>query len=293
MSNLLYHLRGVITLAFILCNTIIHTLLLIPFAAIKLAVPMKSIEARLTKIHDGIGESWIACNHWFFKLSRTLNIEVSGDQELERAQWYLCVANHQSWADVLVIQFVLNRKIPFLKFFIKKQLLWLPIFGAVWYAMDFPFMSRYSKEQIRKKPHLRGKDIETTRKACQKFKYKPVSIMNFVEGTRYTKAKHAAQNSPYTHLLKPRAGGIAFVLEALDGKINKILSMSIVYQGSSNFWYFLCGKTKDIRFDVETLDVDPSFVGSYQEDEIFRKNFQSKVTELWRRKDIRIEEMKF
>ena len=164
----------------------------------------------------------IACNHWFFKLSRTLNIEVSGDQELERAQWYLCVANHQSWADVLVIQFALNRKIPFLKFFIKKQLLWLPIFGAVWYAMDFPFMSRYSKEQIRKKPHLRGKDIETTRKACQKFKYKPVSIMNFVEGTRYTKAKHAAQNSPYTHLLKPRAGGIAFVLEALDGKINKI-----------------------------------------------------------------------
>ena len=151
---------------------------------------------------------------------------------------------------------------------------------------------RYSKETLKKKPHLRGKDIETTRKACRKFKYKPVSVMNFVEGTRFTKAKYAAQNSPYKNLLKPRAGGIAFVLEALDGQINKILSISVKYNGKSDFWQFLCGKTKGVHIDVESIDVDARFVGSYQENEEFRKNFQSIVSDLWSKKDVKLEGMK-
>ncbi len=292
MSNILYNLRGIVTLAFVLSNTVIQSMILLPFAILKFLIPLKPVEAFLTRVLDTIGENWISANKWFFENTRQLNLKVTGADDLDRDEWYLCIANHQSWVDILVIQFALNKKIPFLKFFIKKQLLWLPVFGAVWYAMDFPFMSRYSKETLKKKPHLRGKDIETTRKACRKFKYKPVSVMNFVEGTRLTKAKHAAQNSPYKNLLKPRAGGIAFVLEALDGQINKILSISVKYHGKSDFWEFLCGKTKSVHIDVEALDVDPSFVGSYQEDEGFRKNFQAIVSGLWLKKDDKLEEMK-
>ena len=148
MSNTLYNLRGIVTLVFILANTIIQSAILLPFAILKFLIPISSVEAILTRVLDGIGESWISVNKWFFENTRNLNLSVTGADNLERKEWYLCIANHQTWADILVIQFALNKKIPFLKFFIKKQLLWLPIFGAVWYAMDYPFMSRYSKETL-------------------------------------------------------------------------------------------------------------------------------------------------
>ena len=54
--------------------------------------------------------------------------------------------------------------------------------------------------------------------------------MNFLEGTRFTAAKHAKQESPYRYLLKPKAGGIAFVLAAMDGKIEKMVNVTIAYR---------------------------------------------------------------
>ena len=135
------------------------------------------------------------------------------------------------------------------------------------------------------------KDIETTKKKCKKFEYKPVSIMNFLEGTRFTKAKYAAQNSPYKHLLKPKSGGIAFVLEALDGKIHKLLDITLIYEGPKSFWDFLCGRTKSVRVYIETKDLNSDWVGSYLGDEEFKHSFQNKVTELWQAKDKRMDEL--
>ena len=55
--------------------------------------------------------------------------DVEGVETLDRSEWYLVLANHQSWVDIAVLQRIFHRKIPFLKFFIKKELLWLPILG--------------------------------------------------------------------------------------------------------------------------------------------------------------------
>jgi 1-acyl-sn-glycerol-3-phosphate acyltransferase len=218
--------------------------------------------------------------------------DIKGADALKRADWYLVLSNHQSWVDILVLQKVFNRKIPFLKFFIKRELFWFPVLGQAWWALDFPFIKRYTKSFLQKKPHLRGKDLEITRKACEKFKKIPVSIMNFVEGTRFTNEKHNRQHSPYTHLLKPKAGGIAFVLGAMGDQLDRILDVTIVYPGTArSFWALLCGNIREIKVRVRSISVGSELQGDYINDASFRKKLQQWLNSLWDEKDQRIQEM--
>ena len=178
-----------------------------------------------------------------------------------------------------------------MKFFLKRELFYIPIIGFAWWVLDFPFMSRHSRETLRKKPHLIGEDINTTRKSCEKFKNRPVAIVNFIEGTRFTAAKYAEQKSPYRNLLKPKSGGIAFVLKALDGKINKILNLTIKYKKPTSFWNFLCGDLKKIVLDVETIKVTDDYIGNYQQDESFKIRFQNIISDIWKSKDQTFDEI--
>jgi 1-acyl-sn-glycerol-3-phosphate acyltransferase len=179
-----------------------------------------------------------------------------------------------------------------LKFFIKKELLWLPVLGQAWWAMDFPFVKRYTKSHLQKKPHLKGKDLEITRQACKKFKKIPISITNFVEGTRFTNEKHRRQQSPYPHLLKPKAGGIAFVLDSMGEQIHRVLDVTIVYpDGVTNFWALLCGKIRKIKVRVRSLPVSAELLGDYTNDGHFRAGLQLWLNNIWAEKNRYIEEM--
>jgi 1-acyl-sn-glycerol-3-phosphate acyltransferase len=212
--------------------------------------------------------------------------DISGIEDLNPNEWYLVVANHQSWVDILVLQNIFHRKIPFLKFFTKKQILWVPIVGLACWSLDFPIMRRYSEAHLQKRPHLRGKDIEITRKACEKFKTTPVSIMNFLEGTRFTSEKHSKQQSPYANLLKPRAGGIAFVLAAMGEQLHCILDVTIVYpHGTNSFWAFLCGKVSEIKVRVQSFPIHKEIIGDYSQDMEFRELFQNWLNTFWAEKD--------
>jgi 1-acyl-sn-glycerol-3-phosphate acyltransferase len=194
--------------------------------------------------------------------------------------------------DILVLQRIFHRKIPFLKFFIKKELLWLPILGQAWWAMGFPFVKRYTKSDLQKNPHLKGKDLAITRKACQKFKTNPISIMNFVEGTRFTNEKQRRQQSPYSHLLKPKAGGIALVLSSMGEQIQRVLDVTIVYpDGVTNFWAFLCGKIRKINVHVRSLPVSAELLGDYTNDRQFRAELQRWLNNIWTEKNRTIEEI--
>jgi 1-acyl-sn-glycerol-3-phosphate acyltransferase len=156
-------------------------------------------------------------------------IDAVGFEALRDDGHYLVLANHQSWVDIVVLQTVLNRRIPFLRFFLKSELIWVPFLGLAWWALDFPFMKRYSRRTLARNPELAGKDIEATRRACEKFKGMPVSVMNFVEGTRFTAAKHGRQSPPYRHLLKPKAGGVAFVMDAMGSALHSVVDATIAY----------------------------------------------------------------
>jgi 1-acyl-sn-glycerol-3-phosphate acyltransferase len=285
--------RGSLCLILYGLNTVFWCIPLFMLVLAKAAVPLESWMRRCSRMLNAIAENWIWVNNQNQRLiAGNTRWEVQGIETLKRSEWYLVLANHQSWVDILVLQRIFNRQIPFLKFFIKKELFWLPVLGQAWWAMDFPFVKRYTKSDLQKKPHLKGKDIEIMRKACKKFKKMPVSIMNFVEGTRFTNEKHRRQKSPYSHLLKPKAGGIAFVLGSLGGQIHRVLDVTIVYpDGVTNFWALLCGKIRKIKVRVRSLPVSPELLGDYANDRRFRARLQHWLNNIWAEKNQYIEEM--
>ncbi|WOT04911.1 acyltransferase [Shewanella youngdeokensis] len=285
MGAIISSIKGSLAFLLYLFNTTFWVIPIVVVSIIKL-LPIASTRTACSYFIDFCASTWIRCNGVIENVFHPYEIEVQGDAQLSPKQWYMVIANHQSWVDILVLQRVLNGKIPFLKFFLKQQLIFVPIIGLAWWALDFPFMRRYSKAQIRKNPSLRGKDIEITRKACAKFKSKPVSVMNFVEGTRFTNAKHQQQNSPYTHLLKPKAGGMAFALSAMGEHINTLVNVSIYYPGKvPSYWEFISGQVKDVKIHIEVSKIDDSLKGDYSNDRDFKIAFQKQLNQLWQDKD--------
>jgi len=285
-------LRGVLSIILYALNTIFWCIPLFAVAIIKFLVPVPVFRRWCGKILVMIAFAWVQCNNLNQRLFHRIDFTINGLEKLNRKDWYLVIANHQSWVDILVLQRVFYRKIPFLKFFLKKELIWVPVLGLAWWALDFPFMRRYSSTFIKKNPHLKGKDIEITRRACRKFAQSPVAVINFLEGTRFTEEKHAAQDSPYRHLLKPRAGGIAFVLSAMGEHLNSIINVRIVYpEGRPSFWEFLCGRVHQVVVHIDTIPITAELIGDYFEDEDFRDWFQLWVNDLWQRNDDQIEQL--
>jgi 1-acyl-sn-glycerol-3-phosphate acyltransferase len=277
---------GCIGLTLQILNTIWVFIPFFPISLLKFLIPFKPWQKIMDRILTTIAEWWIYTNNGIQKLTRTLDIEVIGDLNFKRKDWYLVIANHRSWSDILILQTVFVGKIPFLKFFLKEQLKWVPLLGICWWGLDFPFMKRYTKSQIKKNPKLKGKDIETTKKSCEKFKTKPVSIMNFVEGTRFSESKHKRQNSPFEHLLKPKAGGIGYVMTIMGEQMHKIVDVTLVYPNQDfSFWDFLCGRVTKVKVIVSEYEITPDIVGNYLEDKQYRSHFQKWLNQVWLDKD--------
>ena len=269
--------RGVLLFLLYAVNTIFWAMVLFVLALLKLSVPVTGWRKLCSRAMDGIGTIWIFFNNFNTKLFNEIRWDVSGTDELEPNRWYLVLANHQTWVDILVMQKIFFRKIPFLKFFLKKELFWVPVLGLAWWALDYPFLERSSSTL---------KDIETTKNACEKFRKVPVSMMNFVEGTRFTMEKHSEQHSPYSRLLKPKAGGIALVLATMGEQLHSILDVTIAYpEGAKSFWAFLCGEVSEIKVRVESLPIDEEVSGDYFKDREFRKRFRDWLNALWVKKD--------
>lgn len=286
-------LLAVISFSLLVLNTIVWCLPLYVVVLAKLLIPIPAWRRACTKAAIRLAEAWISGNSAWMWLTQRTEWHVTGLDELKNDDWYLVISNHQSWVDIFVLQHIFNRRIPFLKFFIKQELIWVPVIGLAWWGLDFPFMKRYSKEQIRRNPELRGKDLETTRRACERFKTTPVSVMNFLEGTRYTPAKHAHQDAPYRHLLKPKSGGIAFVLAAMDQQIDTMIDVTIAYpEGVMEFGGFMAGKLRRVDVHVKKRPIPSRYLGGdYRNDPEFRAAFQAWVTELWQEKDVRLAKM--
>ena len=292
-SNPIPHLRGAFTISVFTLNVLFWFVPIFIVALAKLLLPVAGWRDLTSKWLSALGEHWISCNGWILAATQSISWDVEGNTDLARRGWYLVVSNHQSWVDILVLQKIFNRRIPFLKFFIKQQLVWVPFLGLAWWAMDMPFMRRYSREYLERHPEMRGKDLEATRKACEKFERVPTSIINFVEGTRVTQTKQSERSSPYAHLLPPRAGGIAFVLGAMGDSLHDLLDVSIVYPGGApSMWDLCCGGLKRVVVRVRSQSLDNWLLhGDYQNDADFRARFQQWLTALWDEKDRQIGEL--
>ncbi len=285
-------LRGLLILAFLAVNTIVWATVTMFMAIIRFSVAQEAWRARWGRRMNLIIDSWLGGNQLLFRLLGTMRLEIHGGEDLSRDGWYLVISNHQGWSDIFILQAVYGRILPPLKFFMKRELLWrLPLLGAACYALDFPFMRRYSREFLEKHPELRGQDLDTARQRCERFRPNPTAILIFVEGTRFTSEKHQAQNSPYRHLLRPRAGGIGFVLGAMGDQLHGLVDTTIVYpQGAPTFWEFICGRHQEIRVDIEHTPLAEALTsGDYERDPDHRARVRDWLDGLWQRKDARIE----
>jgi 1-acyl-sn-glycerol-3-phosphate acyltransferase len=286
--------RGVISISLVTMNTLFWATPIHIFALTKLLIRSESWQRQCAKAIMFFGSCWIVGMNTIMRTTQPTRYYIEGLEGLSKKQWYFINCNHQSWADILVLFITFHGSVPFLKFFIKKELFKVPVMGTAWWALDYPFMERFSKEYLKKNPHMKGKDFETTRKACERYRHTPVSILNFIEGTRFTKEKHDRQESPYRHLLRPKAGGFAFALGAMDGKISNILDVTIIYsQRPGSFWDYLCGRVDWISVKVKKMPVPQEFLsGDYQNDEVFRDRIQTWVSDLWQEKDNLMEQHK-
>lgn len=282
-------LRGIVSLLLFSTNTAIFFTGMLPFILLKALIPIDVVRHDLTRIIMLLGTTWIDINSLIQAFVCHINWDVQGLTGFDLKSSYLVVSNHRSWADIFVLQHVFNHRIPFLKFFLKKELIWVPLLGLAWWALDFPFMKRYSRQFLEKRPELRGKDMETTRKYCAKFKKSPVTVLNFLEGTRFNFQKHAAQNSPFTHLLLPRAGGVAVVLGSMGQCLSEIVDVTIIYPENTPpmpFWDFLKGAIPAVIVRIRRMPVPVEFIGkNYETDAEFKENFQKWTNQRWAEKD--------
>jgi 1-acyl-sn-glycerol-3-phosphate acyltransferase len=253
----------------------------------KLLLPIAAVQRQCSRLAHWAYRHWSLHNRQLIELFNKVDWQLSGLTELRQDSWYLLISNHKSWLDIPVLsQFALSR-IPEPKFFLKEELKWVPFIGSASWALDMPFMKRYSQAQIKRNPALKGQDIETTRRSCEKFQTMPTTIINFVEGTRYTAAKHKAKNSPFHFLLPPKAGGIAFTLASMGSQFNAVLDVTLIYPDNQHHVLvdMLLGRLKRVVIQVDILEVDEQIIGNYFEDEAFRQQFQLWLNQRWVTKD--------
>ncbi|KZY39168.1 MULTISPECIES: acyltransferase [unclassified Oleiphilus] len=286
--------KGAIILILVILNTLLWMPILVVGALLKIIIPINIVKKIVTKTLIACATNWVSMNNFFMAMFLKVEWDFTSVEGLTKNDWYFVNCNHQSWSDIPITQKILNRKIPMLKFFLKKELIWVPIIGICWWALDFPFMKRSTPAQIKKDPSLAGKDLETTQKACEKFKTTPVSVFNFLEGTRFTPEKHARQESPFTNLLKPKAGGAAFVLGSMGSQMNTMLDLTIVYHDKDiGPWDLFCGRISKVTVHINKIEIPKEFLGKdYSSDPEFKAAFQAWLNTLWENKDQLITDIK-
>ena len=273
-------LNGLIVGCVLFANLIIFGALVLTLGLIKLVLPIPVVSKLLHIAYKGWCKGnrlglWLGCN----------NIKVNISGEVNANSWYLLISNHISWLDIAVLSSL--DALPAPKFFLKDELKYVPFIGTGAWAMGMPFMKRVTKAQLAKNPNLKGLDVERTKRSCRNFRHHPTTIVNFVEGTRFTAQKHQHQQSPFQHLLKPKAGGTAFALEVLNEQFDAMLNTSLVYSGQSDHVCrnILKGELESIHITIEVMPINTQMIGSYQTDKAFRGQFQQYLNNLWTVKD--------
>ncbi len=292
LSFLPYVVRGSLLVLLIALTTVVFGVPLVIFGFIKLLLPFRFWRRLFLYICVLLSNVfWLKTVNTWMKLINSTKFEVTGTDEFSRDEWYLIIMNHQSWADILVMIMIFHTRIPYYKFFVKKELLWVPIFGLSFWALEYPYMKRYSKEEIAKNPELKGKDLETVKEDCERFKENPVTVISFAEGTRFTLEKQRRQKSPYRNLLKPKAGGIAMAIYSMGDYLSCILDVTIVYKGGiDRMWDYLCGRIDTVHVHIKRKDL-PEWIGNYAADEKNRRYFVDWLNSYWEDKDRLIDEI--
>lgn len=276
------HARGVVAAVALGANTLAMSLAMVPFALAKLLLRRPRVRTTCDRILNKLAQRWVAHNGAWLGLGERL--EATGIEGLERRGWYVVTCNHQGWADIFVLQHAFHRRIPLLKFFLKRELIYVPVIGLAWWALDFPFMRRQGGGRASRD------DLAAAQASCMRFRATPTTLLNFVEGTRYTPEKAARQRSPYRHLLKPKSGGMTVALGALGDKLDGVLDVTIVYpDGVPTFWQLLSGRMGRVILKAHRASLPQSLAqGGFAPTGEMRQRVQDWLNDLWLDKDATI-----
>lgn len=272
-------------------NTAIVSILLCLLAILKMLFPFNCIQRPLTRLSHRFMDIWALFNHQLINLTSAPQWDIQGGDNLNKKGWYLLIANHLSWTDIVVIYSVFRSRIPLAKFFLKQELRYVPFLGMACWALDMPFMKRYSRRYLLKHPQKRGEDLATTRKSCARFRDTPTTVVNFVEGTRFSEQKKAKLKSPYAHLLSPKTGGIAYTLGAMGDQFDAVINLTLAYPENTEtpFRDLLSGRMKKIVVRIHVLPIDETMRGDYFNDKRFKREFHQWLNGLWQEKDRELE----
>jgi len=290
----LRNILGAVSMVLLVIHTLIIGIFVFSSILWKVSLPAKHRGKYADPFVVGVANVWLAVILFWLRHVLRIRFEVDNNVELSMNQWYMVISNHQSWVDIFALFHVTKGKIPLLKFFIKKELAKVPVVGQAWWALDYPFMQRHSRAYLAKHPEKADDDLRATKKACEKFSHKPTSIVNFLEGTRFTQEKHDKQKAPYQYLLRPKAGGIAFAIQALGERFSSMIDTTIVYQGTPpSFWDLACGRVGTVQMHLRHVEIPHQFhTMDYQHNRQDKKDFQQWLHELWLVKDAHIAQIK-
>jgi 1-acyl-sn-glycerol-3-phosphate acyltransferase len=280
-------IRSLLIIVLIPLNLILWGIPVMLLGIVKLVLPGGEPRRKLRLLLSELGDRWAGGNDIIFDRLLDTKWDISGIDGLRPDGHYLIVSNHASWLDIFVLQRAFHRRVAFMRFFIKQHLIWFPILGQACWAMDFPFMRRYTPEYLERHPEKRGKDLETTRRTCRRYRRIPMAILNFIEGTRFTRAKQVEEKSPYRNLLRPRVGGIAFVLASLGEQLDGVVDVTISYpRPDVTFWEFITNRVGRVVVRARLIEVPAQFVTEpITEPGPAREAFKIWIESLWREKD--------
>ena len=294
MKNIASSVVGLITFLLILVELIIGFGTLAIINIPRGIIPIKIFKIYLAKISNIIGDLTVYGLRLIMLFMHGNNISIINNQEFDRNKWYMAMSNHQSWADIFILLVAANYKLPLLKFFMKRELWWIPFVFLANKTLNMPFVNRHSKKEIEQNPSLRNQDYENTLKSCKRFLRTPSTIFSYAEGTRFTDEKHAQQGSQYNNLLKPKIGGMATALSAMPD-INTLVDYTVVYKSKKrDAWSFLKGDMKHVKVLVTKYKIPDNLKNkNYANDKDYRDEFKNWIEDIWAEKDKKIEELKF
>ena len=241
------HVRAATTLAAVSLNLLAWS---VPLAVLLLArvvvPPWRPLSARIC---ERIYRIAVAVDDWCLRHISRARWQNPG-VELPPGRACIVLANHRSWADILLVQSVISRRGPIVKFLCKRELAYIPVLGLIFLAFDFPVLRRRARRH-RSEQRRRDDDRRRVREACAVLHRAPAAMLSFVEGTRFTERRHAHAGGPYRFLLPPRAGGFAVIVEALRPLDAPVIDLTIGYSRPTTFWRFLGGDAGDVAIVAE------------------------------------------
>lgn len=286
-----------VSAVYLLLNIAFWTCPIVIASLVRLLLPMPFVAQSTRRFNNLMMRGWLFGNRVVFSLFNTVEWHVDDQTHLNPQGWYMLISNHISWLDTLVLGHLFGQRIPVPKFFLKKELLYVPFLGLACWGLDMPFMRRYSRATLLKNPHLRGRDLETAQRSCRKFHTIPTTIINFVEGTRATPQKLQSSQGQYKNLLNPKTGGLAYAFAALGSRFDRLIDVTLYYPENihSPILDLFCGRLTRVDVIIVQRSIPQQFRQknlNEVQDPAFKKQFQKWIFQIWREKDQHLDDMK-